>query len=155
MNRLDEPCWVWKCWFTFGNSRRVWAARISCNRTRKAWTPTLSFSKVFHGATRVKNILSMKWRSVFGSKIWSWPVEIDYRCSEAPTSQISLLGNLLFDAVQSGHQWKWERNIGVRSTTDCLNALIPKDRSQDISITLLVSYEKGLDLIKLLKLKPR
>jgi hypothetical protein len=32
--------------------------------------------------------------------------------------------------------------------TDYLNALILKNRSQDISITLLVGYKKGLELIK-------
>jgi hypothetical protein len=73
--------------------------------------------------------------------------EIDYRCSEAPTSQIPLLGDLLFDAVQSSHQWKWERNLGGRAITDCLNALVPENRNQDISITLLVGHEKGLELI--------
>lgn len=71
--------------------------------------------------------------------------EIEYRCSEAPTSQIWLLGERLFEAVQSSHQWKWERNLGGL-TTDCLNALVPENR-QDISITLVVGHEKGVELI--------
>jgi hypothetical protein len=74
-----------------------------------------------------------------------YTTEIEYRCSEAPTSQIWLLGECLFEAVQSSHQWKWERNLGGL-TTDCLNALVPENR-QDISITLVVGHEKGVELI--------
>lgn len=81
-------------------------------------------------------------------------IDIDYRCSEAPISQIPLVGDLLFDAVQSSRQWRWERDLGGKSTTDCLNALIPKNRSQDISITLTVGHEKGLDLIEKFQLVP-
>ena len=83
-----------------------------------------------------------------------YTIDIDYRCSEAPTSQIPLVGGLLSDAVQSSRRWRWERNVGGRSTTDCLNALIPKNRSQDISITLLVGHEKGLELIEKFQLVP-
>ena len=83
-----------------------------------------------------------------------YTIDIDYRFSEAPTSQIPLVGGLLSDAVQSSRQWRWERNLGGRSTTDCLNALIPKNRSQDISITLLVGHEKGLELIEKFQLVP-
>jgi hypothetical protein len=72
-------------------------------------------------------------------------IEIEYRCLEAPTSQIWLLGERLFEAVQSSHQWKWERNLGGL-TIDCLNALVPANR-HDISITLVVGHEKGLELI--------
>ena len=63
-----------------------------------------------------------------------------------------LLGNLLFDTVQSSKQWKWERTVGGRPTIDCLNTLIPVDRSQDISITLRVGHEKGLGMIKTFQL---
>jgi hypothetical protein len=58
-----------------------------------------------------------------------------------------LLGERFFEAVQSSHQWKWERHLGG-STTDCLNALVPEDQSQDISIILLVGQLKGFELIE-------
>ena len=80
-------------------------------------------------------------------------VDIDYRCSEAPISQIPILGVVLFDAVQSSLQWEFERNLGG-STTDCLNALVPIDRKQDISITLRVGHEKGLSMIETFQLLP-
>jgi hypothetical protein len=73
--------------------------------------------------------------------------EIEYWCSKAPINQIWLLGERLFEAAQSSNQWKWERDLGGL-TTDCLNALVPKDRSQDISITLVVGHKKGVELIK-------
>jgi hypothetical protein len=72
--------------------------------------------------------------------------EIDYRCSEAPISLMPLLGNSLFDAVAASNQWIWERKVGG-PTTDCINAIVPEDRSQDISITLSVGYRKGLEVI--------
>jgi len=72
--------------------------------------------------------------------------EIDYRCSEAPISLMPLLGNPLFDAVAASNQWIWERKVGG-PTTDCMNAMAPEDRSQDISITLSVGYRKGLEVI--------
>jgi len=95
-----------------------------------------------------------KGSTVRRAMLTSYAIDIDYRCSEAPTSQIPLVGGLLSDAVQSSRQWRWERNVGGRSTTDCLNALIPKNRSQDISITLLVGHEKGLELIEKFQLAP-
>lgn len=72
--------------------------------------------------------------------------EIEYWCSKAPISQMWLLGERLFEAIQSSNQWKLERDLGG-STTDCLNALLPKDWSQDISITLVVGREKGVELV--------
>ena len=74
--------------------------------------------------------------------------EISYRCSECPITGMPLLGDLLCTAVQSSNQWKFERSTSNEPTTDCLNALVPEDRSQDISITLRVGYEEGLRLIK-------
>ncbi|KAH8595129.1 hypothetical protein B0O99DRAFT_672318 [Bisporella sp. PMI_857] len=72
--------------------------------------------------------------------------KIDYRCSEAPIRLMPLLGDPLFDAVADSNQWKWERRIGG-TTSDCMNALVPEDRSQDISITLSVGHKKGLEVI--------
>lgn len=56
--------------------------------------------------------------------------------------------------MRSSNQWKWERTIGGL-TTDCLNALAPKNRSQDISINVLVGFEEGTQLIEKLQLVPR
>ncbi|KAK5079437.1 hypothetical protein LTS08_000013 [Lithohypha guttulata] len=78
---------------------------------------------------------------------------IEYRYSEAPINQMILLSDLISDAVQSSHQWKWERDLGGKMSTDCVNALVPKSRTQDISITLLVGYEKGMKLIEELQLE--
>lgn len=77
--------------------------------------------------------------------------EIDYKCSEAPINQIWRLGERLSEAVESSHQWKWERNLGG-STTDCLNVLVPSNR-HDITITLVVGHDKGLELIDKFMLK--
>lgn len=78
--------------------------------------------------------------------------KIDYRCSEAPISLMPLLGNPLFNAVAASNQWKWERDVGGR-TTDCMNAMVPQDRNQDISITLSLGFEKGLEVIDTFKLE--
>jgi len=51
--------------------------------------------------------------------------DIQYRCSEAPITQIPLLGDFLFDAAQNSQQWKWELNLGGIPVTECMNALIP------------------------------
>ena len=93
-------------------------------------------------------VLRMAWLTISTT-------EIEYRYSEAPIDLIPLLGDPLSAAVQSSQQWKWERNIGVGLKTDCLNALAPKNRSQDISITLLVGFEKGTRLIEKFQLVPR
>ena len=79
--------------------------------------------------------------------------DIDHRCSEAPISQISTLGVVLFNAVQSRRQWEFERKLGA-SAIDRLNALIPIDRSQDFSVTLRVDHEKGLCMIETFQLLP-
>ncbi|EAS30004.3 uncharacterized protein CIMG_08750 [Coccidioides immitis RS] len=79
---------------------------------------------------------------------------VDFRCSAARVSEIPQIGSLLFGAIQNSNQWIWERTVGgnERETTDCLNVLVPEDRNQDISITLVVGHEKGLELIEKLKL---
>ncbi|EDN10991.1 hypothetical protein I7I51_00924 [Histoplasma capsulatum] len=80
--------------------------------------------------------------------------QIDYRCSAARVSEMPQIGDLLFVAVQNSNQWIWERVVGgtARKTTDCLNVLVPENRNQDITITLLVGHEKGLEVIERLKL---
>nr|KMM66515.1 hypothetical protein CPAG_02854 [Coccidioides posadasii RMSCC 3488] len=62
-----------------------------------------------------------------------------------PRSQISLLGDLLSDAVHISCQWDIERSLG-KPMTDCPTTLIPKDPTQDISITLWVGQEAGLQI---------
>lgn len=78
---------------------------------------------------------------------------IQYMFSKAPTDQIPLLGNLVSDAVQTSHHWEMERTLG-EETTDCLTTMIPQDQNQDISITLWVGREAGLQLNNIFNLRP-
>lgn len=64
------------------------------------------------------------------------------------------LGETLTPAMQTSTQWKWERELGG-STIDCLNVLSPKNRKQDISITLLVGFKAGMQLVEQFQLLPR
>ncbi|KAJ5238283.1 hypothetical protein N7468_002902 [Penicillium chermesinum] len=80
--------------------------------------------------------------------------EIDYKMSSMPSGKLPNLIKRLPWAIESSEQWKWERRIFAErlgssdaDTTDCLNFFVPKDRSQDISITLVVGRRAGLDLI--------
>jgi hypothetical protein len=73
-------------------------------------------------------------------------VEIEYRFSEAPIDRIERLVEMLPSAIRSSQQWTWERSYGG-STTDCLNVLSPKNRDQDISITIRVGFEEGTKLV--------
>lgn len=59
--------------------------------------------------------------------------EIEYRYSEAPVTSLSILGEDLADAVKSSSQWKWEREVSESRVTDCVTALLPKDRNLDIA----------------------
>ena len=79
-------------------------------------------------------------------------VEIQYMFSKAPTSQISLLGDLLSNAVQTSKQWEIEKRQG-ETTTECLTTLIPKGENEDISITLWVGRREGLQVLELFKLR--
>jgi hypothetical protein len=74
--------------------------------------------------------------------------------SQAPTSQIALLGTLLSDAVQNSRQWAMERNLGEK-TTDCVTTLIPKDPTEDISVTLWVGRMEGLQMNDVFRLRPK
>jgi hypothetical protein len=80
--------------------------------------------------------------------------EIEYRYSGAPFESVSLLGDLLSTAIRSSTQWQWERQLATVRTTDCVNVLAPKNRSQDISITLLVGYKQGMQMVDALQLEP-
>jgi len=79
--------------------------------------------------------------------------EIEYKCSQIAISRISVLGDLLFDAMQASARWKQERK-GGGSRTDCLVALIPRSQNVDISINISVGHKKGLELINQLQLEP-
>ncbi|KAH1452267.1 hypothetical protein KXW57_003990 [Aspergillus fumigatus] len=59
--------------------------------------------------------------------------QIEYRYSEAPVTSLSILGEDLADAVKSSSQWKWEREVSESRVTDCVTALLPKDRNLDIA----------------------
>lgn len=72
--------------------------------------------------------------------------------SKAPTSEISLLGSLLSNAVQTSKQWEIERRR-AEPTTECLTTLIPKGENEDISLTLWVGRREGLQVLELLKLQ--
>lgn len=80
--------------------------------------------------------------------------EIQYMYSKAPVDQILLLGDLLSKAVRSSRQWKIERRLG-ESTTDCLTTIIPEDTAQDISVTLWVGQEAGLQMNDTFSLVPK
>jgi hypothetical protein len=80
--------------------------------------------------------------------------EIDYKMSAMPSGKLPHLIERLSWAIESSEQWRWERRISAErlgsndaDTTDCLNFFVPKDRSQDISITLVVGRRAGFDLI--------
>ncbi|EME39019.1 hypothetical protein DOTSEDRAFT_75644 [Dothistroma septosporum NZE10] len=77
---------------------------------------------------------------------------IEHTYSHAPTSGISILGEPFADAIRDSHQWKWERELAMGTATDCLTALVPKDRGFDIAINALVGWEKGTQLIEGLEL---
>jgi hypothetical protein len=79
--------------------------------------------------------------------------EIQYMFSKAPTNQIPLLGKLLSDAVQTSHHWEMERTL-EEETTDCLTTMIPQGQNQDISITLWVGREVGLQMRDIFNLRP-
>ena len=87
-------------------------------------------------------------------KLKKYTTEIEYRYSEAPINLISVLGPTLSEAVKSSRQWAWERSIGG-AATDCFSALAPKMRGQDISVNLLVGFEKGTQMIEETQLVPR
>lgn len=85
------------------------------------------------------------------ANLWT---EIQYMYSNAPTGHIQKLGDLLSNAVHSSRQWKIERSHG-ETTTNCLTIMVPQNPTQDISITLWVGPEKGLELNTLFDLKPQ
>ncbi|KID95380.1 hypothetical protein MAJ_08653, partial [Metarhizium majus ARSEF 297] len=80
--------------------------------------------------------------------------QIQYMYSNAPISQICLLGDLLSQAIQGSRQWHLERRLGDLTTT-CLTTMIPEDPTQDISVTLWVGQEAGLQMNDTFNLVPK
>jgi hypothetical protein len=74
-----------------------------------------------------------------------------------PIKNLPILIDRLSVAIQSSEQWKWERKVfSARNETteesnldrtDTLNFFVPKNRKHDISITLTVGHEVGLEMI--------
>lgn len=93
------------------------------------------------------NHLSQYWRPFLITST----VEIQYMYSKAPINKIQLLDGLVSDAMQTSHHWKLERSLG-EPTTDCLTTMTPIDPTQDMSITLWVGPESGVQMIKVLNL---
>lgn len=79
-------------------------------------------------------------------------IEIQYMFSKAPSTHIPLLGDLIYNAVHESNQWKTERGAG-EPITDCLTILIPRGEDEDMSITLWIGREKGLQLLDTFKLQ--
>lgn len=98
-------------------------------------------------------IVEEVWRfTCFNYQIANIPVEIQYMYSKARADEISLLIELLPDAIRSGRQWKIERGLG-ELTTDCITTLVPKGLA-DMSITLWVGQEAGIRINNKLRLVP-
>lgn len=74
-----------------------------------------------------------------------------------PANNLPRLIQCLPTAMESSKQWKWERQLFQDNVmrlgrvgadrTDCLSVFVPKDRSHDVSITLMVGHESGVALI--------
>lgn len=73
--------------------------------------------------------------------------------SKAPVGLIPLLSDLIPNAVQTSHLWRTERAAG-EPRTDCLTTMIPRDENEDISITLWVGQQAGMELLNVLRLQP-
>lgn len=73
--------------------------------------------------------------------------------SKAQIRQIPLLGDLLSNAAQASLHWEMERTLG-EETTDCLTTMIPQGENQDISITLWIGREVGLQMVDIFNLRP-
>jgi hypothetical protein len=83
--------------------------------------------------------------------------EIDYKGSFMPADNLPHLIQRLPAAMGSSKQWKWERRVfqdNVRRSeavgidrTDCMTVFVPKNRHDDVSVTLMVGYEAGVALI--------
>ncbi|KJZ68738.1 hypothetical protein HIM_11869 [Hirsutella minnesotensis 3608] len=78
--------------------------------------------------------------------------ESQFQCTHVTLSRVSMLGSLLFDAIQASSRWKAERR-NRNPTTECLVAFIPRRQNMDVSIRITVGHKKGLELIMQLQLE--
>jgi len=72
--------------------------------------------------------------------------QIEYKYWQTSITQIEILEDPIKAAFKASTQWKQEREIGL-TTTDCMIALIPRNKSEDISIVFSVGHKKGLELM--------
>lgn len=78
--------------------------------------------------------------------------EIQYMFSNGSPKMIPRLGGILCDAVRTSRQWNMERTLGDE-TTGCLTIMIPKNPTQDHSVTLWIDPEKASRIIRDFQLK--
>jgi hypothetical protein len=79
-------------------------------------------------------------------------LEAKYMYTDGPAKYISKLAEPYCTFVQNSRLWKWERSQGLE-TTGCLATLFPKDRIQDVSVTLWVGHDDGYWLNDMLGLQ--
>uniref|UniRef100_A0A093UXX3 Uncharacterized protein n=1 Tax=Talaromyces marneffei PM1 TaxID=1077442 RepID=A0A093UXX3_TALMA len=80
-------------------------------------------------------------------------LEIQYMFSRAPVHRIPLIKDHIPNAMQTSQLWRTER-VGLEPTTNCLTMMIPQDENADISITMWVGQQAGMELLKVLELQP-
>lgn len=80
-------------------------------------------------------------------------LEIQYMFSRAPVRRIPLIKEHISNAIQTSRLWRTER-VALEPTTECLTTMIPEDENADISITMWVGQEAGIELLKVLELQP-
>ena len=80
-------------------------------------------------------------------------LEIEYMFSSAPVELMHLLTQLIPDAIQTSRLWTSERQAND-PRTGCLATMIPQDGNADISITLWVGQQAGMEILNTLKLQP-
>lgn len=79
--------------------------------------------------------------------------QIEYMFSSAPVERMHLLPQLIPDAIQTSRLWTSERQAND-PRTGCLATMIPQDGNADISITLWVGQQAGMEILNTLKLQP-
>jgi len=129
-----------------GRTNSVPQPSAATGQMHKRETGTTQLS-VVQGRRKLKTICA-----TCGAFLTTYAIEIQFMFSKAPTSQLSLLSDLLPDAIQNSHQWKKERELG-EPTTDCLTTMIPEDPDQDISISLWVGRKEGYQINQMIMLQ--
>ncbi|KAJ5120826.1 uncharacterized protein N7515_010214 [Penicillium bovifimosum] len=78
---------------------------------------------------------------------------VQFMFSNAPTNRIYVLGTIIQEAIQTSRLWITERRAGD-PRTGCVTAMVPRDDNGDISISLWVGKQAGMQLLSLLELQP-